>query len=149
MARVYLRRTLTGFDLADESSQELARKYKVGGVYRADIVKPRSYQHHKQVMVLLELTYRNLPHKYAEAWPTDRKFRRAIAAAVGHVEQYMTVEGEIREVPLSLSYDDLPDEVEFSETAALMFGVCATLLDMEQPALAREVERYANQGAAA
>jgi hypothetical protein len=149
MARIYLRRTLTGFTVADESSQDLARKYKVGEVYRADIVKPRSYQHHKQVMVLLELTYQNLPDRYKELWPTDKKFRRGMADAVGHVEQYCTVDGEVKTIPLSLSYDDLPDEVDFSEIVSLIFGVCAHILGMDQPGLVAEVARHANHGAAA
>jgi hypothetical protein len=149
MARIYLRRTLTGFVAADEASQEVTRKYKVGEVYRADVVKPRSYQHHKQVMALLDLTYSNLHARYLKLWPTPRAFRRGLAEAVGYTESYATVEGEIREVGLSLSYDDLPDEVEFGTTASLMMGVCANLLGVDEPQLAAEVAQHAMYGAAA
>jgi hypothetical protein len=127
----------------------VTRKYKTGEVYRADIVKPRSYQHHKQVMALLDLTYSNLPAKYLKLWPTPKKFRRGLAEAVGYVESYATVDGEIREVAMSLSYDDLPDEVEFGATASLMMGVCANLLGVDEPQLAAEVAQHAMYGAAA
>jgi hypothetical protein len=149
MARVYLRRTLRGFEFADEASQDVARKYKVGEVYRADVVKPRSWAHHKQVMVLLELTYVNLPERYLTLWPTAKAFRRGLAKAIGHVEQYATADGEIHEIPLSLSYDDLPDEADFSGIAEMMFGVCAGLLGIEAPELAAEVARHAGHGLAA
>ena len=69
VARLYLRRVLTGFVAADEESDAAMRRYKVGEVYRADVVRPRSWQHHKLIMALLSLTYKNLPEKYATLWP--------------------------------------------------------------------------------
>ena len=41
MARMYLRKTLSGFVPADEMSVETAKRFKVGETYKADIVKPR------------------------------------------------------------------------------------------------------------
>ena len=38
MARLYLKRTLSGFAPADEPSADIARKFKVGEIYRADII---------------------------------------------------------------------------------------------------------------
>jgi hypothetical protein len=149
MARIYLRRTLTGFVAADEASQEVTRKYKVGEVYRADVVKPRSYQHHKQIFALLDLTYSNLPARYLTLWPNPRAFRRGLALAVGHVESFATPDGEIHDMPMSLSYDDVPDEVDFGATASLMMGICATLLGVDEPQLAAEVAQHAMYGAAA
>jgi hypothetical protein len=64
MAQLYLRKTLTGFVCADEASQDVHRKYKIGEVYRADVVKPRNYQHHKLCMALLNLTWANLPEHW-------------------------------------------------------------------------------------
>lgn len=149
MARVYLKRTLNGFSAADEASQEIVRRYKVGEVYRADVVKPRSYQHHKQMFALLDLTYNNLPDRYKAIWPTDKAFRRGLAQAVGHVEEFATPDGEIHTIPLSLSYDDVPDEVDFGKIAGLMMAVCAELLGVDVPDLAAEVAQHAVFGAAA
>lgn len=144
MARLYLKRTLSGFVPADEPSADTARKYKVGEVYRADVVKPRSYKEHCLCMALLQLTYEHLPERYEHTWPTFKAFRRAIAEAAGHFEEYVTLDGEIRRSGLSLSYDSIPDNVDFSRVMADMMTICAMILDMAKPELAAEVSRYAS-----
>ena len=144
MASVYLKRTLTGLVAADEPSAGLLRKYKVGGVYRADIVRPRSYKHLCLVMALLTVTYENLPEKYARSYASFDQFRYAVAEAAGHSESYISLEGEIRTMPKSISYDAIPDDVEFGKVAAAMMTVCARILEMSEPELAAEVARYAD-----
>jgi hypothetical protein len=139
MARLYLKKTLTGFAPADEPSMEVARKYKVGEIYRADVVKPRSYQHHKLAFALLNLTYAN-----QERWATFENFRKAVAIAAGHTEELMTVHGEIIRLPKSLSYDSL-DEVEFTQVFGAMMTVCAAILGLENPELEAEVSKYADE----
>lgn len=139
MARVYLKRTLRGFEPADEPSLELWKKYKQGEVYRGDIVKPRSYQHHKLCFALLNLTYAN-----QDRWSSFENFRKAIAIAAGHTEELLTVHGEIIRLPKSLSYDAL-DEVEFTQVFGAMMTVCAEILGMEAPDLEPEVSRYADE----
>lgn len=143
MAKVFLRRTLTGFAPADADAEEAMKGYKVGGIYRAEVVKPRSYQHHKLIMALLTLTYQNLPEKYEVLWPSFDSFRKAIALEAGHVEIVKRRDGEIVEIPGSLSYDAL-DEIGFTRVSAAMMTVCATILDMSEPELAGEVSRYAD-----
>lgn len=144
MARLFLKRTLTGFSPADEPSAKTARKYKLGEIYRGDIVKPRSYKEHCLCMALLSLTYEHLPESLENQWPTFKAFRRAIAEAAGHVEEYVTLDGEIRRTGLSLSYDSIPDNVDFGRVMADMMAICTKLLDVEQPELAAEVSRYAS-----
>lgn len=145
MTRLYLKRTLAGLVPADEPSTALLRKYKVGGVYRADLVKPRSYQHHKLIMALLNLTYEHLPEKYARSFPTFNKFRYAVAEESGYVESYVNLQGEIKTLPGSLSYDAIPDDVEFGKVASGMMTVCARILEVSQPELAIEVSKYADE----
>jgi hypothetical protein len=146
MARLYLRKTLAGFEVADEESRELARKFKVGEVYRADIVKPRSYQSLKLFQALVSLTYSNLPERYHQLWPTPQKFRRMLADAVGHVDDFVTQDGERRPVPLSVSYDDIPDEATFNVIFGQMMAVCQHLLGIERlDELEAEVSRYADE----
>jgi len=144
MARIFLRRTLSGLVPADEPSATLLRKYKVGEVYRADIVKPRSYKHLKLIMVLLTMTYEHLPEKYAKSYASFDQFRYAVAEAAGHVESYVSLEGEFKSRPKSISYDAIPDDVEFGKVAAAMMTVCARILDVTEPVLAEEVARYAD-----
>src|SRR5262245_42682366 len=102
MARIYLQRTLSGFVPHDSVSQELWSKYKVGEIYRAEVVKPRSYKHHKLCMALLSLTYQN-----QEKYSNFEHFRKAVAIAAGHCESLVTLDGEVLQLPGSLSYEAL------------------------------------------
>lgn len=139
MARLFLKKTLRGFEPADEPSMEIFRKYKVGEIYRGDVVKPRSYQHHKQCFALLNLTYSN-----QERWNTFENFRKAVAIAAGHTEELMTVHGELIRLPKSLSYDSL-DEIEFTQVFGAMMTVCASILGLENPELEAEVSKYCDE----
>jgi hypothetical protein len=143
---MYLRKTLSGFTPADEPSLEIARKFTLHEVYRADVVKPRNYQHHKLIMALLNLTYAN-----QDLYSNFEMFRKAVAVAAGHTEELVTVDGEILKLPKSLSYDAL-DEVEFTQVSSAMMTVCAKLLHgMGLEELEAEVSRYCDEhyGAAA
>lgn len=140
MARVYLRKTLTGFSPADEESAELLRKYKLGEVYRADVVKPRSYRHHKMCMALLSLTFSN-----QETYSNFDDFRKAVTLAAGHSREFTSLDGEIIREVGSLSYDAL-DEVEFSELFPKMMAVCCHILKgIGEEELEAEVSKYAGQ----
>ena len=140
MARFYLRKTLSGFIPADEPSLEIARKFKLNEVYRADVVKPRSYQHHKLIMALLNLTYAN-----QEMYEDFEMFRKAVAVAAGHVEEMVTVDGEIIRLPKSINYDTL-DEIEFTAVSGAMMTVCCRLLKgIGRDELEAEVSRYADE----
>ena len=144
MATVFLTKTLSGFVPADQASAEICRKFKAGSQYRAEIVKPRNYQHHKLAMALLNLTYSNLPEQMERAYPTFDAFRYAVAEAAGHKEQYPTLDGEVRVRAKSISYDAIPDDVEFGQVMAAMFTVCAGILQVSAPELEQEVARYAD-----
>lgn len=139
MAQMFLKRTLRGFEPADEAALNLMRKYKTGDIYKAEVKKPRSYQHHKLAFALLNLTFAN-QERYAGFEP----FRKAVALAAGHFEELTTLDGEIIKLPGSLSYDAL-DQVEFEPVFANMMRVCADefLGGIDQAVLRAEVEQYA------
>ena len=138
MARLYLKKTLTGFAPADEPSHEAWKKYKLGDIYRGDVVKPRSYKHHKQIMALLTLTFEN-----QDRYGDFESFRKAVAMAAGHTEELVTIHGEIVRLPASISYDAL-DEVEFTKIAGEMMTVCCSILgDIGADELQAEISRYA------
>jgi hypothetical protein len=139
VADIYLKRTLTGFVPADEASQEVTRKYKVGDVYRAKVVKPRSYLHHKLCMALLNLTFEN-----QDRYDNFDTFRYGVAVDAGHCEDIIAPSGEVFRMPKSISYDAL-DEVEFTQVMASMMTVCANLLGgMELRELEAQVGIYAD-----
>ena len=138
--RTHIIKTLTGWAPADGPSRDAWKKFKLGAYYRADIVKPRSYQHHKLCMALLNLTFEN-----QDRWDSFEVFRKVVARAAGHVIEYPDVNGEMVVEADSLSYERL-DEVEFGKVMAAMMTVCAHLLgDMGLPELEAEVAVYADQ----
>jgi hypothetical protein len=139
MARLYLKKTLTGFEPADAEAFEIHRRYKVGEIYRGDLVKPRNYKHHKLCMALLTLTYQN-----QERFTNFDLFRKAVAFEAGHRETFMTIDGELKEGPGSLSYDAL-DEIDFTRVFGAMMTVCCAILGMTAPELEGEVSRYADE----
>lgn len=150
MASLFLRVTPSGFVPQDEQAEAYRKALKLGQVVRAEVKIPRNYQHHKLIMALLTLTFRNLPEEYERLWPSFNQFRKAVAYEVGHREETILKDGTIIEGPGSLSYDAL-DEAAFTRVSGAMMTWCANLLDMHEPELAAEVSRHcdASYGAAA
>lgn len=139
MARIYVKRTLSGFDPSDEPSREAHRKLRLGSIYRADIVKPRSYKHHCLCLALLSLTFEN-----QERYTLFKDFRDAVAIEAGHVETFVTLSGERLRRPKSISYDAIPDDVEFGRVMSAMMQVCSEILGgMDLYELQAEVSKYA------
>lgn len=123
MPDMSLRKTLTGFVPADERSVNSWRRFKLNQVYRGKVTMPRNYTHHCLFMVLLEKTFQN-----QEKYDNEQMFRRAIALEAGHVEQTITLDGEVHLTPLSYSYDEIPDEADFVKAFAEAMAVCARIL---------------------
>lgn len=141
MAKGFIRKTLTGWVPADEQSQAIHKRQKVGQVSRADIVQPRNYRHHCLFMSLIDLTFSN-QEVYTDEWA----FRTAVALEAGHVRQSVKLDGEICFVPLRYSYDDIPDENDFTKAFAAAMTVCARILKMNDlDELEAEVSRYADE----
>src|SRR5688572_24455728 len=139
--KCFVRKTLAGWAPHDAQAETLHKRCHIGQAYRADIVQPRNYRHHCLFMALLELTFNN-QEQYEDAWA----FRTAVALAAGHVRQYITLDGEIQYVPLRYSYDDIPDEGDFTVEFGKAMTVCARLLgNMEMLELEAEVSRYADE----
>jgi hypothetical protein len=134
-----LRRTLSGFEPADDHAREYQKALKVGQVVRAKVSIPRDYRNHCHFICLLDLTFEN-----QERYTNRRMFRRAVALAAGHVDQIITLDGEVHLVPLSYDYATLPDEAEFVVRFAEAMTVCAGILRMEAPELEQQVARYAS-----
>ena len=139
MAYISQKRTLTGWIPADEESHEAWRKQKLGEVYRGKFSKPRNYKHHCLFICLLELTFEN-----QERYEDDRAFRRAVAYAAGWVDEFMDMDGVIHRVPKSYSYEELPDEDDFTLEFGKAMAVCAAILGYTRPELEAEVSRYAS-----
>lgn len=135
---IYFTRTLNGFTPADEQAKAACKRWKVGETLRCKVVKPRSYANHKRYFALLTLTFDN-----QERYENFEIFRKAVQIAAGHVEQIITLDGEVVLLPKSIAYDSL-DEMEFSKVFAETMTVCAKILgDIGLHELEEEVSRHA------
>lgn len=141
MAKGFVKKTLSGWSPADESAEAIHKRHKIGQIYRMDIVQPRSYKCHCLFMALMDLTFQN-QEKYTDFWA----FRTAIALEAGHVREFITLDGEVHLVPLRYSYDDIPDEQDFTKEFGKAMAVCQRILgDLGIDELEAEVSRYAAQ----
>jgi hypothetical protein len=142
MADLMLKVTLRGFEPDDQQAENYRRALKPGTRVRATVKIPRYGPHHRMVFALLQLTYSNLPERYASIWPSFEHFRKAVAVEAGHFEEVISRSGEVFRIPGSLSFDAL-DELQFDRVSKAMLRVCADVLGVDEPELAQEVERAA------
>lgn len=138
MKEVFLTKTLSGFVCADEQSKQAVRGWKIGETLRCSLKKPRDYTNHKRYFALLTLTFDN-----QSAYTNFEHFRKAVQIAAGHVDELITLDGEVVLVPRSIDYTTL-DELQFCVVFAETMTVCAKILgDLELHHLEQEVARYA------
>ncbi len=135
---IFLTRTLNGLAPADEEAKQAVKRWKIGETVKCSVRKPRSYKHHKHYFALLNLTFEN-----QERYTSFEHFRKAVQIAAGHVDELITIDGEVIFLPKSIAYDTL-DELEFAKVFGEAMKVCATILgDLDLDELRVEVERYA------
>lgn len=135
---IFLTRTLAGLVPADAEAKEAVKRWKIGETLKCSVRKPRDYRNHKRYFALLNLTFEN-----QEKYTSFEHFRKAVQIAAGHVDELITLDGEITLMPKSIAYDAL-DEMEFSKVFGETMTVCAKILgDLDLDDLRIEVERYA------
>lgn len=135
---IFLTRSISGLVPADEEAKQAVKRWKLGETLKCSVKKPRSYTNHKRYFALLTLTFEN-----QDRYLSFEHFRKAVQIAAGHVDELITLEGEVTFIPKSIAYDSL-DEMEFSKVFGETMTVCAKILgNLELRELENEVSRYA------
>lgn len=135
---IWLTRTLAGLVPADEAAKQAVKRWKIGETLKCSVRKPRCYTNHKRYFALLNLTFEN-----QDKYTSFEHFRKAVQIAAGHVDELITIDGEVVFLPKSIAYDAL-DEMEFSKVFGETMTVCAKILgDLDLNELQAEVLRYA------
>lgn len=136
---IYLTKTLQGFVPADEQAKQAVKRWKIGETLRCTVKKPRDYTNHKRYFALLNLTYEN-----QERYTSFHMFRKAVELAAGHVDEIITLDGEVHFEVRSIDYSTL-DEFQFDELFGRVMRVCVDhfLQGVETEQLRYEVERFA------
>jgi hypothetical protein len=135
---IFLTKTLSGLAASDEEAKQALKRWKVGETLKCSVRKPRSYKNHKHYFALLNLTSEN-----QDRYTSFEHFRKAVQIAAGHVDELITLEGEVVLIPKSIAYDAL-DEMEFGKVFGETMTVCAKILgDLDLRELENEVARFA------
>jgi hypothetical protein len=107
---LHLKKTLGGFELADEMSVENSKRFKVGEVYRADVVKPRSRKTLARYWVLCQMILDN-----TETFRSKEQISDYLKIRTGHSTSIVSNStGEIFHVANSINFDEL-DETQFQD----------------------------------
>lgn len=136
---IYLQRTLAGLVPADEEAKQAFKRWKLGETLRCSVRKPRCYKNHKHYFALLSTVFEN-----QERYTNFHMFRKAVELAAGHVDEIITVDGEIHFEIKSIDYSSM-DELEFGDLFARVMRVCVEnfLQGVDVDELRCQVERYA------
>ena len=135
----HLTKTLHGFVSATKQDQEALAGIGVGKTVRCTIQRTRNGQHHRKMFALLAIVLDNTD-RYAnvEDLLTELKLQ------VGHYEEHVTLDGEIRYVPKSIAFSAMSqdefgvfyDKVVNVVLSKLMVGTTEDELEREVAQLA-------------
>lgn len=136
--RILCRKSLGGLQAGDEQAADALRKFAVGVDVWVEVRKARNVRFHRLYFALLSMTFEN-----QERYTNFEHFRKAVQIAAGHVEEFVTLDGEVLLQPKSIAFDKM-DELEFQVVFSAAMRVCAKILgDMDLRDLEQEVLRAA------
>ena len=127
MKSIYMVKQLNGSFLpAHDSDLELARKIKIGDVYRFQYSKPRNYEFHKKFFALMDLVFQNQDNY------TDRnELREDLIIEAGFwFEKTNYITGEVTRKAKSINFASM-DENEFSELYRAMLDTVIRVFGWE------------------
>jgi len=113
--QVYLTKTLVGFVPADVSTEEWAKKIKIGEVVNADFKKTRNYKFLKKYFSLLAVGFDNwepgeINSKYGVPEKNFEQFREDTTILSGHYHLVVRMDGTVRPVADSISFANMEEE---------------------------------------
>ena len=108
MAKLFIVKTHSGgFVPASDSDYEIAKKYKAGEVYLADIKKPRNLQFHRKFFALIDTIWDIQSH-----FDNREALRLWLIMKSGHFDTFIAPKGKPVYIPRSISFASM-DDVEF------------------------------------
>jgi hypothetical protein len=136
--KILCKKGLRGLEPFDDAAVETLKRFKLGESMWVEVRKARNVKFHRMYFGLLNLTYDNQSN-----YTSFEHFRKAVQIAAGHVEELITLDGEVLLQPKSIAFDQL-DELGFHAVFSETMKVCAKLLgDLDLHDLEMEVLRAA------
>lgn len=107
---VWLVKGLDGYlSPADDDSAEHFRRFKIGDVFEAKVVRKRNGLHHRLGMKLLRIVFDS-----QDRYSNFEKFLTEVKILTGYVDTHISQSGEIYYVVKSIAFDKM-DELAFSK----------------------------------
>jgi hypothetical protein len=134
VAKLLLRKTLTGWANADDASVDASKRFTVGETFRAEVVKPRSRKTLGRYWVLCQMILDN-----SESFRSKEQVSDFLKLRTGHTLSITAKStGEVFEVPSSIDFDTL-DETQFAE---LWQRVCDVVVADIMPGITQHEIEY-------
>lgn len=123
---------------SDAATVDALQKYKVGDIVSAVVKRPRHPKHHRKLFAMLGLVHEAsaVQDRYAKV----ENLLDALKHAMGHVEVFQAVNGDILTKPKSIAFESMAQD-EFEEFYAQAVEIITTriLPHMNREDLEREV----------
>jgi hypothetical protein len=117
MTTLFLRRTMGGFAPDTEQDQEACKRFKMGGIVKAEIVVPRNYYFFKKWWALITVGFglwaELCPpqyHKGHPVLPNIERFRKDVTIMTGHRHMVVNLDGELRWEADSIAFGNMVEE---------------------------------------
>jgi hypothetical protein len=138
VAKLSLKRTLNGWTEADDASKQTAKRFNVGEIYRAAIVKPRSHKSLARYWLLVEMILDN-----TDLFKSKEQLHLYLKLRAGHCTPITAKSsGEVFWIPDSIDYDTLSED-EFAEIwKRVTQVVCEDIIPgLQLPELELEIQK--------
>ena len=99
------RPSLAAYDMA---ALEVMQKWKIGDVVAATVRRPRSIQHHRKLFAMLNLVWEG--SAIQDTYPSVDCLLDALKHAMGHVETFRSIHGDVLMKPKSISFESMPQD---------------------------------------
>lgn len=137
MSNFFLQKLNKQFLPADEHSEEIAKKFDEGCVFRCEAWKERNYLFHKKYFALLAVAFEN-----QDKYDNGEAFRKEVIMRAGYYEKHVHLTGQASYTAKSISFKSM-DEMEFEKLYQTSIDVILKhfLVGMEGEKLKEEVDR--------
>jgi hypothetical protein len=107
---VWLVKGLDGYLLpGDHDSEQHFKKFKVGDVFEAKVVRKRNGLHHRLGMAILRLVFDS-----QERYTVFEQFMIEVKILTGYVDTHISTDGVMYKIPRSIAFDRM-DELAFAQ----------------------------------
>jgi len=115
---------------ADDEAFDKSRKVPPDEYVVIEYVRGRNYPFLQKFMVMTQIAFDNLPEKFGHFKNKD-ELRKALIFEAGHYNIRKDMKGNVVREPKSISYDSIPDDIEFEQIYNDVLDIVYAMFDSE------------------